>query len=406
MNAQSSSGTFGLWGPGYGDMWLDAYVGEFLTRAREAGYSVPAQGMTSALDNLQNQLSYTTDVEARGTEIAYALYVLARNQRASVGDLRYYADARIDEFSSPMARAQLAAALSLYGDSQRAERAFASALRQAQAGSDTGFYRSDYGSSLRDGAAILALAAETRPAPAAIPAMMRLVEEERTQKNRTSTQEEVWMVLAARALSGTADTISLEVDGAPHEGSFARRMDGSELEAAPLVVANRGTEPVSAVITAVAASAQPLPAGGDGFTIERSYYTLDGEEANVTEAAQNERFVAVLRVEETNDWQSRVVVTDLLPAGFEIDNPRLVSSAELANFEWLGEPAAVHSEFRDDRFVAAFDRDGGGSFFVAYVVRAVTPGIYSHPAAVVEDMYRPQFNARTAAGMMEVVATQ
>src|SRR5690606_947433 len=160
---------------------------------------------------------------------------------------------------------------------------------------------------------------------------------------------------------------------------------------------NRGTEPVSAVITTVAASAQPLPAGGDGFTIERSYYTLDGEDTNVTEAAQNERFVAVLRVEETNDWQSRVVVTDLLPAGFEIDNPRLVSSAELANFEWLGEPAAVHSEFRDDRFVAAFDRDGGGSFFVAYVVRAVTPGIYSHPAAVVEDMYRPQFNARTAA---------
>ncbi|MEO3385428.1 alpha-2-macroglobulin family protein [Mesorhizobium sp. CAU 1741] len=406
MNAQSSSGTFGLWGPGYGDMWLDAYVGEFLTRAREGGYSVPAQGMTSTLDNLQNQLSYTTDVAERGTEIAYALYVLARNRRASVGDLRYYADARIEEFSSPMARAQLAAALSLYGDSQRAERAFASAFRQAQAGSDTGFYRSDYGSSLRDGAAMLALAAETRPEPGAIPAMMRFVADERAGKSHTSTQEEVWMVLAARALSEASDAITLEVDGATHEGSFARRMSGEELETAPLLVANRGTDPVDAVITTVAASSQPLPAGGEGFTIDRTYFTLDGEEANITGAAQNERFVVVLRVEELNDWQSRVAVTDLLPAGFEIDNPRLVGSAELANFEWLGEAAAVHSEFRDDRFVAAFDRDGGGSFFVAYVVRAATPGIYSHPAAVVEDMYRPQFNARTAAGMMEVVAAR
>lgn len=406
MTFQTSSGTFGLWGPGYGDLWLDAYVTDFLTRAREASYGVPVQGMTSALENLQNQLSYTTDIQARGTEIAYALYVLARNRKASIGDLRYYADTRLDEFTSPMARAQIAAALALYGDNQRAGTVFASALRQAQADTATSFYRSDYGSALRDGAAMLALAAETRPSPGAVPAMVRFVAGERDRKQWTSTQEEAWMLLAARAVQATGDAISLEVDGAAHEGSFARRVSGEDLLQTPLVIANRGSELVDAVITTVAAPAQPLPAGGEGFTISRAYYTLNGEEANVSEAVQNERFVVVLEVEELNDWPSRVAVTDLLPAGFEIDNPRLVDSAELSNFEWLGEPEAVHSEFRDDRFVAAFDRTGGGSFTVAYVVRAVTPGVYAHPAAVVEDMYRPQFNARTAAGMMEVMASQ
>lgn len=406
MSAQTSSGTFGLWGPGYGDMWLDAYIADFLTRAREAGYTVPAQGFTAALDNLQNQLSYTTDIQARGTEVAYALYVLARSRKASVGDLRYYADARIDEFSSPMARAQIAAALALYGDNPRAERTFTAALRAVEGGSNNSFYRSDYGSTLRDSAAVLALAAETRPAPAAVPALTRFVEKQRQEKAHLSTQEQVWMLLAARAISDNDSNIRLEVDGDAHSGSFALRMEGDELEATPRTIANRGTAPVDAVITTVAASADPLPAGGDGFSIERTYYTLDGEQANVTEAAQNDRFVVVLRVVETNDWPSRVVITDLLPAGLEIDNPRLVSSAELSNFDWLGEPAAVHSEFRDDRFVAAFDRDSGGEFLVAYVVRSVTPGIYSHPAAVVEDMYRPQFNARSASGMMEVVAAQ
>ena len=39
---------------------------------------------------------------------------------------------------------------------------------------------------------------------------------------------------------------------------------------------------------------------------------------------------------------------------------------------------------------------------LAYVVRAVNPGVYDHPAAMVEDMYRPQFSARTATGKMEV----
>ncbi len=404
MTFESSSGSFGLWGPGWGDLWLDAYITEFLTRAREAGHTVPAQGFASALDNLQNQLSYTTEVEERGTEIAYALYVLARNRKASIGDLRYYADARIDEFTSPMARAQLAAALALYGDNGRAEKAFASALSAAEAGADDSLARSDYGSSLRDGAAILALAAEVRPAPAVVPALARFVAQERQEKDNLSTQEQVWLVLAARAVAASSETIRLDIGGAAHEGAFATRIDGAELIENPLVIANRGSEPVDAVITTVAAPAEPLPAGGEGFVLTRTYYTLDGEEANVTEVAQNDRFVVVLNIESHNEWPARIALTDLLPAGFEIDNPRLVGSAQLGNFDWLGDPEVAHSEFRDDRFVVAFDTEGPGDFTAAYVVRAITPGTYAHPAAVVEDMYRPQFSARTAAGIVEVTA--
>ncbi|WP_245304292.1 hypothetical protein, partial [Hoeflea olei] len=58
-----------------------------------------------------------------------------------------------------------------------------------------------------------------------------------------------------------------------------------------------------------------------------------------------------------------------------------------------------------DRFMAAFDRGQSSSrdFMAAYVVRAVTPGVYQQPAAVVEDMYRPELSARTATGMIEVL---
>ena len=132
LNYQSSSGSFGLWGPGSGDLWLDSYVSDFLTRAREKGYDVPAQAMTQALSNLQNALAYDIDLEDRGTEIAYALYVLARNKKASVGDLRYYSDTQLEAFSSPMAVAQLAASLALYGDAQRSEATFTAALQLAK----------------------------------------------------------------------------------------------------------------------------------------------------------------------------------------------------------------------------------------------------------------------------------
>lgn len=235
-----------------------------------------------------------------------------------------------------------------------------------------------------------------------------MVAREWEQKTYTSTQEQAWMLLAARAIQNGDEDMALAVNGASKTGSYAAQMTGDALTTHPVVIRNQGADPVSAVVTTVAAPAQPLSAGGDGFTIERTYYTLDGAEANVMEARQNERYVVVLKMTEANDWPSRVLVTDLLPAGFQIDNPSLVDSAQLSNFEWLGEITATHTEFRNDRFVAALDRSTGAGREVtlAYVVRAVTPGVYDHPAATVEDMYRPQLSARTATGRMEVLAAQ
>ena len=406
LSYQSSSGSFGLWGPGSGDLWLDAYVTDFLTRAREKGYVVPQEALLSSLSNLQNALGYTTDAKEKGNEIAYSLYVLARNKKASVGDLRYYADTQLDNFASPMAIAQLAAGLALYGDQQRSDRVFNVALDRASTNTAFDYNRSDYGSRLRDGAAMLALAAESKPAPKVLPSLVTLVGYERDQAKYLSTQDQAWMLLAARGLKENNAAINLDINGTAHEGAFSERVNGNALEAEPLVLTNRGSDAVDAVVTAVAPPAQSLPAGGEGFNIERAYYTLDGQEANITSINQNERFVVVLKIDDLQQWQSRLLVTDLLPAGLELDNPGLVSSADLGNFPWLESTQAAHLEFRDDRFVAAFDRSAGEKkqIVLAYVVRAVTPGLYTHPAATVEDMYRPQYAARTATGMMEVTA--
>ncbi|GHD11196.1 membrane protein [Tianweitania populi] len=406
LSYQSSSGSFGLWGPGYGDLWLDAYVTDFLTRAREQGYEVPAQAMMLAVQSLGNSVAYDVDLQSKDSEIAYTFYVLARNKKASIGDLRYYADTRIEEFKTPMARAQLGAALALYGDNNRAEAAFGSAFRLASGTAENQLYRSDYGSDLRDGAAMLALAAETKPSPAFMPQMISLVAKERNTRSSTSTQEEAWMTLAARAVVASTGGMKLDINGTAQDGGYSQRLDGTVLQDQPVTITNKGKAPVDAVVTAVAPPVQPLPAGGNGFAIERSYYSLDGEPVNPSEVEQNQRFVVVLKMREDNAWPSRVLVTDLLPAGFEIDNPSIVNSAGLSNFDWLEETETAHLEFRDDRFVAAFNRteDSEREVSVAYVVRAVTPGVYAHPAASVEDMYRPEFSARTASGMMEVKA--
>lgn len=401
---QSASGSFGLWGPGSGDLWLDAYVTDFLTRASEKGFSVPPVASRLALDNLENALAYTTDVSREGSGIAYALYVLARNRKAAATDLRYYSDSQIDAFAQPLARAQIGAALSLYGDPQRADASFRSAFQHARSTANLIAGRDDYGSSLRDGAAMLALAAESSPTPGIVPELVRFVSDAKSSRQSTSTQENAWMVLAARAIAAGNRAISVNVNGQTYAGAYETQMSGAEIAANPLTIVNQGADPVDAVLTTVAAPAQPLSAGGTGFSITRNYYTLDGQPASILQARQNERYLVVLDMREANAWTSRVVVTDLLPAGFVIDNPRLVGSAELGNFGWLGTVSASHAEFRTDRFMAAFDRNASSNraFTAAYVVRAVTPGVYAHPAAVVEDMYRPELSARTATGLLEV----
>jgi alpha-2-macroglobulin len=111
---------------------------------------------------------------------------------------------------------------------------------------------------------------------------------------------------------------------------------------------------VQAVITVTGVPETPLPAGGEGFAIERSYYTLDGMPVDIATAGQNERFVVVIRVTEQNEWPSRILVTDLLPAGLEIDNPRLVGSADLAGS--TGFPTPSMSPIRSSATTASSPR--------------------------------------------------
>jgi len=99
------------------------------------------------------------------------------------------------------------------------------------------------------------------------------------------------------------------------------------------------------------------------------------------------------------------MVADYLPAGFEIDNPHLVSSGDSGTLDWIEDgEEPENTEFRDDRFTAAIDRksDDKAVFTVAYIVRAVSPGKYVLPQAYVEDMYNPSRYGRTGTGSVEV----
>ncbi len=408
---QGSNGSFGLWSVGGNDVWLDAYVTDFLTRARERGFKVPVTAFALALDRLRNYVANQQDTTRNGgRDMAYALYVLARNSAAPVGDLRYIADVKLGEISTPIGKAQIATALAMLGDKTRADQVYRAALNALPPRPTLAtFGREDFGSSLRDAAALVTLASEGGASQRTIDDAIARVDAARAQLTATSTQEDAWMVLAARALEKQVSALRLAVNGTEHKGPLYSSFSAAALALKPVTVANKGDGTLQAVISVSGSPLTPEPATDHGFTIGRNYFTLEGKPADPAHARQNERFVVVLKVTEPQPQFGRVILADYLPAGFEIDNPRLVSSGDTGTLSWITDAAQpVHTGFRDDRFTAAFDRDTKSKpvFTVAYVVRAVSPGHYVLPQAFVEDMYRPERFGRTDTGSIEVTPAQ
>lgn len=403
---QTSAGGFGLWGPfDGGDFWLDGFVTDFLLRAKAAGYAVPEQALSMALDDLSNQLSYASDFENGGEDIAYALYDLARAGRVAMGDLRYYFEARLAAFGSPLAQAQLGAALALYGDTTRANEAFEAAVESVGRARDSNRYRSDYGSRLRDMAGVLALAAEFKPAGVDLTSLANQLAKLRDRTRYTSTQEDTWTLLAASALGASSTDGSITINGEALTGQVYRRVEQAGFET--VEIANGGSADTEAKVTVTGYPAVPPDASDDGFAISRAYYLPDGTEVDPTEGtlAQNDRLIVVLRVRPHDLGSGQYIVADPLPAGFEIENPNLSDGEGVSDFNWLSLNIPAHVESRTDQYVAAF-RYGSdpGTFTTAYMVRAVTPGTFVLPGATVEDMYRPEFRGNTAASSIEITA--
>ncbi|WP_210528243.1 alpha-2-macroglobulin family protein [Rubellimicrobium arenae] len=397
---QDSSGAFGLWGPWSGDLWLDSYVTDFLSRARTQGHEVPDVAFALAIANLKNQVAYYPDFEAGGEDLAYALLVLAKEGEALVGDLRYYADTKADQFATPLALAQLGAALAAYGDQPRADRLFGQAdamLGMAGAEPQQSVWRADYGTQWRDAAAVLTLAVEAGSSAVDTGALSAEVGSHVNEP--ASTQESVWTLLAAAAMSQDAGAAGVTVNGTVPQGPVAWHM---EENGATARVENTGTREIDLTVTALGVPETPEPAGGTGWSIERTYYTLDGAPVSPNEVAVGTRLVAVLQVTPMGFQAARLMVNDPLPGGFEIDNPNLLSSGSTRGLEWLTAIQPSHTEARDDRFLAAVDWQSEDPFEVAYIVRAVTPGEYRHPAPSVEDMYRPAMRANGATGEVTI----
>lgn len=412
---QRYNGGFGLWSKESAEeFWLTAYAMDFLTRAGEQGYAVNkatlAKGNERLLRYLQDggqvEIYYSNDAAATRFNVqAYAALVLARQQKAPLGALRALYERRT-QAKSGLALVQLGVALKLMGDAPRATALLGQGVNSARP--ERLYWLEDYGSPLRDSAQILTLLREYQLLPEVQDRLIITLAQQLNAKQWLSTQENNALFLAGRALEqaeGVAWQASLNGQALSPGDNKTRILPLSPTQLAEgVTVASQNDSPVYGRLDVVGYAQTPPGVVSQNLAVRREYLDLNGKPLSLASLESGQLLLVHLTVT-AKDRVPDALVTDLLPAGLELENQNLASSSAS-----LGESAAdvqelmndmqqadiKHMEFRDDRFVAAVNVDGYRPVELLYLARAVTPGSYQVPAPQVESMYVPQWRATGA----------
>jgi uncharacterized protein YfaS (alpha-2-macroglobulin family) len=421
LGMQRYNGSFGLWSADSDEeYWLTAYVTDFLLRARDQGYGVPAEALKKASERLLRYVQERNLIEADYSENidhtrfavqAYAGLVLARSQQAPLGALRSLFERRADARSG-LPLVQLAVALEAMGDKPRAQEALHAGLN-VKRGQD---WMADYGSEVRDQALILALLQEDKLASDQVEQRLFALSDALAGNAWLSTQERNALFLAGRQLLGKPESdwqARLETGDDVREltpAASGLTLEGSQL-AAPLSLHNDSDQTLYQQLTLSGYPRQAPPASSHGLQIQRDYLGLNGQPLDLRNLRSGDLVLVHLAVKAATQVPDALVV-DLLPAGLELENQNLAqSSASLDNAsgtvrEWrdaMQNANLVHQEFRDDRYVAALKLEAQQTTHLLYLARAVTPGSYQVPPPQVESMYRPNLQAVGASAAPMVI---
>lgn len=403
---QLPSGGFGLWdGRSDEEQWLTAYAADYLLARKEAGDAVPEAMLNQALNRLQ---SYLTDSQygerwssapehSRLAYQAYSAYVLARVGKAPLATLRLIWEQQADHARSGLPLLHLSLALSAMGDEQNAAKALSRALA-TERGDD---YLGDYGSPLRDEALEFSLLRQHKLAVERWPALSAKVADTLAHRQWLSTQERLALLRLAR-FDPAADwqaKVTSSLGSGSLSGSAPLQQGAPEALAASSVT-NEGRGALYVQRTLVGYPEQAPARISKGMSVTRSWFNSDGQPFDPAKVKVGDLVVVRLNVSSESAVPDALLV-EMVPAGFELENPALGNSIKLEELSIEGKPAwqsewndyLKHQEFRDDRYTAALDLSEGSNQQLVYLMRAVTPGRYQVPPTQVEDMYRPELRA-------------
>jgi alpha-2-macroglobulin len=222
-----------------------------------------------------------------------------------------------------------------------------------------------------------------------------------------STQERAFAFLALGKLSRSANnstaTAEIKVDGktiAKVDGGQWRG-DKTALKAANVEIVTSGTGRLYFFWQAEGISSSGAYKEEDSYLkVRKRFYDRFGNPIAGNSFKQNDLIVIGISLERSfSTVIENVVLTDLLPAGFEIENPR---TKDIPGMDWIKDastPTAL--DVRDDRIHFFVDANYNKQTYY-YAVRAVSPGNYKMGPVSADAMYNGEYHSYHGAGIVHI----
>ncbi|HWB93136.1 MAG TPA: MG2 domain-containing protein [Puia sp.] len=397
--------------------WATVYAAHFLWEAQKAGFDVDKNLLGTMLGYINSRLKnhetvtyyYNRDQSRRivPKEMIYGLYVLALAGQPNVGAMNYY-KSNPGQLSLDC-KYLLAAAFALAGDKKSYHEFLPTHFAGEESVAQTGgsFY-----SDLRDESLALDVLVDVDPGNVQIPEMAKHVMDKLKTRYWLSTQELAFSFLGlgkmARQSAGGSVTADVRVDGRNVVSMNAnpvklttRDLRGNGSGAPRVEIVTHGDGRLYYYWEAEGISASGSYKEEDNYLrVRKRFFDRNGRPVSGNTFKQNDLVIVQVTLERTFSTDvDNVIITDMLPAGFEIENPR---TKDIPGMDWIkNEDSPTALDVRDDRINFFVDLTSSRQTYY-YAVRAVSLGTYHMGPVSADAMYNGEYHSYNGAATIHV----
>lgn len=410
---QLYNGAITLWdNEGSENWWTTVYAAHFLQEARKAGFEVD----NSLLDNIYSYLiarlknrttinytyNRTQQKKIAPKEVAYSLYVLAIAGKPQISNMNYYKEN--SQLLALDSKYLLSAAFAIAGDKSKFKEMLPNSFTGEIANRETGgsFY-----SDVRDEAVALNAIIEVDPDNSQVGIMAKHLSEAIKSRPWLSTQERAFSFIAlgkiARQVAKSNLKVVVKVNGkqiAENDGSTLR-LTSKQLGGANVEISTTGNGKLYYFWQAEGISKDGSFKEEDSYIrVRKHFYDRYGRQLTGNNFNQNDLIIIGLTLENSySNAIENIVITDMLPAGFEIENPR---TKEMPGMNWIkNESYPIQMDVRDDRINFFVDLGAKAQTYY-YAVRAVSPGTFVMGPVMADAMYNGEYHSYNGGGVIRV----
>lgn len=415
IGMQMSNGAFSYWpGGDYANDWSTVYASHFLVEAKKAGYAVPDQTIAAACQAMRNiarakttyDYTYYEKNKIAVKRIAdkstlYALYVLALAGKPEKSIMNYFRTSAA--LLTTDTRYLLGGAFALSGDRKAYLDIIPSQFSSEEPKRTSGYC---YDSQIRANALILNILLETDPNNPNIVRYMDYLSQAYKRDYWYSTQDNAFTLLGFGKMARRAGSANLK--GTITIGSKQYAYSGGNKKfqidefGKNMTISLEGTGRLyySMTIEGIRKDGK-MRIEDKNLKVRREFFDRQGNPVSLNGIKQNSLVIVKLSIHSDVDYLENVAITDLLPAGFEIENPRLTENTQYKFITSEDTPAYI--DIRDDRinYYINFSRDRQQTYY--YLMRAVTQGEFVYAPIVAEAMYDGNYYSASGGRKVKVI---